>query len=57
MFSSRGIQNTHLERYLRNALNMGLTKCLFIIKRLLHIHKCSVQDTLRKHFIYINRKF
>ena len=30
MFSSRDLQNTHLERYLRNALKMGLTKCVFI---------------------------
>ena len=29
-FSSRDLQNTHLERYLRNALKMGLTKCTFI---------------------------
>ena len=29
-FSSRDIQNTHLERYLRNALKIGLTKCTFI---------------------------
>ena len=29
-FSSRDVQNTHLEHYLRNALKMGLTKCTFI---------------------------
>ena len=29
-FSSRDVQNKYLERYLRNALKMGLTKCTFI---------------------------
>ena len=29
-FSSRDLQNTHLERYLRNDSKMGLTKCTFI---------------------------
>ena len=29
-FSLRDVQNTHLECYLRKALKMGLTKCMFI---------------------------
>ena len=53
-FSSRDLQNTHLEHYLRNALKMGLTKCMFITdtqmqraryaKETFYMHKSEILD-------------
>ena len=60
-FSSRDIQNTHLERYLRIALKMGLTKCKFITdtqiqraryaKETFYIHKSEILDLFQCMFL------